>query len=86
MEVQEGYTGNRIAANSTNDRRCNNVAGFLADAAGTITVTLLDTPNVTLISTMAVVAGGYYPMPFRVNAAGVRVVTASDAAGCLFTA
>ncbi len=86
MEVQEGYAPNRIAANTTNNLVCNNVAGFLADAAGTITVTLLNTPNVVLISAMTVVAGGYYPMPFRVNAAGVRVVTAGGAAGCLFTA
>jgi hypothetical protein len=86
MEVQEGYAANRIAANSTSNLTCNNVAGFLADAAGTITVTLLDTPNVVLINVMAVVAGGYYPMPFRVNAAGVRVATAGGAAGCLFTA
>ena len=86
MEVQEGYTANRIAANSTNNLICNNVAGFLADAAGTITVTLLDTPNVVLLNAMAVVAGGYYPMPFRVNTPGVRVVTAGGAAGCLFTA
>jgi hypothetical protein len=86
MEVQEGYTGNRIAANSTNNLICNNVAGFLADADGTITVTLLDTPNVVLLNAMAVVAGGYYPMPFRVNIPGVRIVTASGAAGCLFTA
>jgi hypothetical protein len=49
-------------------------------------VTLLDTPNVVLLSAMAVVAGGYYPMPFRVSAAGVRVATAGGAAGCLFTA
>lgn len=86
MEVQEGYTGNRIAANTTNNLVCNNVAGFLADAAGTITVTLLDTPNVVLLDEMPVVAGGYYPMPFRVNIPGVRIVTASGAAGCLFTA
>lgn len=84
MEVQEGYAANRIAANSTNDLTCNNVAGFLADAAGTITVTQL--PGTVLINAMAVVAGGYYPMPFRVNAPGVRVVTAGGAAGCLFTA
>lgn len=86
MEVQEGYSANRIAASSTNDFRCNNVAGFLADADGTITVTLLDTPNVVLLNAMAVVAGGYYPMPFRVGVPGVRVVTAGGAAGCLFTA
>lgn len=83
--VQERYNPIRVASGSTSHISGNNVGGFLCDGAGTVALVANaygPKAEVTLITGMPVVAGGYYPLPFYLGPNGGRFIS-TGATGCL---
>lgn len=83
-QIQERYTPIPMAANSTYTLSLTgNIAGFLAVASGTLTV--VDSKGTTVIAGVAVTAGIYTPMPFRLAGGGQppTVTLAGGASGTL---
>ena len=62
MIVQESFTPVRVAANGTVNIP-NGIAGFTADAAGNMTLTIGGT---VMLSNVPVVVGQYNPLPYAI--------------------
>ena len=83
MNVKEAYTPYRLAANASFAVEGPQMGGFLCAADGVLTVANRD--GVTLVDTLPVSAGVYYPLPLRFGGAGGGVVTlSSNARGTVF--
>ena len=83
-QIQERYRPLPMAANATATLvASNNIAGFLAVTAGTLTV--VDSNGVTVVAAVPVTAGIYTPMPFRLSGGGSppTVALAGGASGTL---
>lgn len=87
--VAERYSPVVVGANATvTSQTVNSLGGFLCVTAGNISLANhpLSSPNgvtpTTFFSNMPVVAGVYYPMPFRTNG-GYTLVASGGASGVL---
>lgn len=81
--VQESYKPFVISGTGTTTSPSNGIGGFLCTASGTITIQTNDPTPKTIIPTLAVTAGIYYPMPFQGSHQGIIVTSAAGAAGTL---
>lgn len=84
MLIQERYQPVVIGVNATHrfPQGAQNIGGFLAITAGTVTV--VDMAGVTIINAFPVSAGVYYPMPFSLgNGSSGTFTTAGGASGTL---
>lgn len=79
MIVQERYQPAIVGVNSTYVINGQNLGGFLAVTAGTITVTTAN--GTAVLSAFPVSAGVYYPLPFFMGQTGSTLVTAGGASG-----
>lgn len=87
MNVRERFNPVLMAANASYTIRGQNIGGFLAKTAGTITVTSTDASGlnaVTLVDAVPVTAGVYTPIPLEFPARGGTVTLAGGASGTLF--
>lgn len=76
--VKELYTAHRIAANGTLTLDgIRGIGGFIADASGTLTLTI----DGTVMLTVGVTAGVYLPLPISVKQS-VTAALSGSAAGC----
>lgn len=80
-EVQERYTPEVVAVDTTITLYSDSIGGFLAKTAGTITVTAAD--GTVLVNAHPVAAGSYYPLPFFLGDNGGTFTTAGGASGTL---
>lgn len=80
--VQESYKPVQIAGSGTFTNSSNGVGGFLCTTGGTITITTNTTTPRTIVPTLTVVAGVYYPMPFTGSSDGL-IITSVSAVGVL---
>ena len=82
MNVRERFRPQPMAADTAFTVRGLNLGGFLATAAGTITVT--DPDGTIIINACPVTAGAFVPLPFVFTTAqGALVQLAGGAAGTL---
>jgi hypothetical protein len=79
MNVQEIFDYKRVNASATLFTGTGILGGFLCSTAGNVTVT--DASDVDIVSTIAVVAGQFVPMPFACGN-GAKCVLAG---GCIGT-
>lgn len=78
MFIKEIFTPVRIAANGTlNLSGSAGIAGFTADVAGTLTLTI----NGVVMLTTPVTAGVFLPMPYAITGTS-SIVLSGGAAGC----
>lgn len=85
MDVKERYNPIIIGVNGTVKSSSENLGGFLAVTAGTITITYNTSTAAVLVSALAVTAGVWTPLPFYVGVNGVNVTLAGGASGVLGT-
>jgi hypothetical protein len=78
-DVQERYTPIVVGVDSTITLHANNIGGFLAKTAGTVTVTAPD--GTVIVNAVPVAAGGYTPLPFYLGRSGGTFTTAGGASG-----
>jgi ABC-type transporter lipoprotein component MlaA len=81
--VQERYKPVQIGVNSTTISTSSGLGGFLCVAAGSIAITTNNTVPKTIIPTLAVSAGVYYPFPFVGSIEGLIITTTGGASGVL---
>lgn len=80
--VQESYKPVQITGTGTFTNSSNGVGGFLCVTTGTIGITTNTTPPRTIVPTLSVTAGIYYPMPFTGSVDGL-IITSVSAVGVL---
>ena len=84
MSIREMYQPIALGVNASSAIKTLQVAGFLCVTSGSLTITSnAETGTFTLISSLPVVAGSYYPMPFYLGANGGTVTLAGGASGVL---
>jgi hypothetical protein len=84
--VRERFNPVPMAANASYTIRGQNMGGFLAKTAGTITVTApnaLGTGTVTLVDAVPLTAGIYTPIPMMFPSSNATVTLAGGASGTL---
>ena len=80
MVIQEQYTPQPMAANSSFVTGSQRIGGFICTTAGTLTVT---TEAGTVINALPVTAGAYVPLPIFLGTSGGTITLAGGAAGTL---
>jgi len=85
MIIQERYDPVPVAADQSITFTSNNIGGFLASTAGTISIVQRkeDGTEVTLLSDFPVQPGVYYPLPFYLGVNGGTFTAAGGASGLL---
>lgn len=83
--IKERYAPVVVGVDSTVITTSDQIAGFLAKTAGTITVTRNNENGTTtvIVDAVAVTAGVYTPIPFFVGFHGATITTAGGASGTL---
>jgi len=79
--ARERFRPQLMAANASVTIGGNQIGGFLAKTAGTISV--VDSAGNTIVDAVPLSAGIYLPMPFVVENAGLTVTLAGGASGTL---
>lgn len=82
MNIRERYPAKAVGANSTTTILGQSIGGFICVTAGTITVK--NSRGTTVLDTMPVSAGVFYPLPIYVGSDPTgQFITAGGASGSL---
>ena len=80
MVIQEQYTPQPMAANTSFTTGSQRVGGFICTVSGSLTIT---TPSGTIVNALPVTAGAYFPLPVFLGTSGATVTLSGGAAGTL---